>query len=72
MSKLGQFAAAGAAVLCAFGAFGGELDATKFTHKAFITFRGYDGASTLTNDNASVLSVNSLRAHSSLIAHMYL
>ena len=26
----------------------------------------------IVNDNASVLSVNSLRAHSSLIAHMYL
>ena len=52
--KIKKLVVATMTVAGAFGAFGGELDATKFTHKAFITFRGYDGASTLTNFPALV------------------
>ena len=43
MSKLGQFAAACAAVACAFGAFGGA----KFGVELKVS--GYDGSSTLEN-----------------------
>ncbi len=54
MNKFSRFVAACAAVACAFGAFGGELDASTFAHKAKITFGGYAGESTLTNFPALV------------------
>ena len=53
MTKLGKFAAACAAVLCAFGAVAGE-DFSQYAHKAYITFSGYAGESTLTNFPALV------------------
>ena len=54
MNKFSRFVAACAAVLCAFGAFGGELDASTFAHKAYVTFSGYAGETTLTNFPALV------------------
>ena len=54
MSKLGQFAAACAAVLCAFGVAVADNPFAGYAHKAKITFVGYAGESTLTNFPALV------------------
>ena len=54
MSKLGQFAAACAAVVCAFGVAAANNPFAGYAHKAKITFGGYAGESTLTNFPALV------------------
>ena len=54
MSKLGRFAAACVAVVCAFGTMAADNPFAGYAHKAKITFGGYTGESTLTNFPALV------------------